>query len=210
MQRGAGRAAGQAWDRTTAAALLRCQLLFNLFQPSTFLETAHAIHYSRWHVCADTRLATIRVDGENVGSTPEGTDHHPTTIMAETDVLNLGRRKETKTAVVTRVYLRTSINGNTIRKVASLANLCKNRWQMYKIFYRSPAPVWESDKTWKEGLHSLPFKVRGGNQDLDCLLQLTQRALWNRYRVFKEEVALRNRPTTKIWEPRFRAPEPLK
>lgn len=78
-------------------------------------------------MCADTRLATIRVDGENVGSTPEGTDHHPTTIMAETDVLNLGRRKETKTAVVTRVYLRTSINGNTIRKVASLANLCKNR-----------------------------------------------------------------------------------
>lgn len=78
-------------------------------------------------MCADTRLATIRVDGENVGSTPEGTDHHPTTIMAETDVLNLGRRKETKTAVVTWVYLRTSINGNTIRKVASLANLCKNR-----------------------------------------------------------------------------------
>lgn len=46
MQRGARRAAGQAWDRTAAAALLRCQLLFNLFQPSTFLETAHAVHYS--------------------------------------------------------------------------------------------------------------------------------------------------------------------
>lgn len=43
-------------------------------------------------MCADTRLATIRVDGENVGSTPEGTDHHPTTIMAETDVLNFWPR----------------------------------------------------------------------------------------------------------------------
>lgn len=66
-------------------------------------------------MCADTRLATIRVDGENVGRAPEGTDHHPTTIIAETDVLNLWRRKETKTAVVTQVYLRTGINGNTNR-----------------------------------------------------------------------------------------------
>lgn len=57
-------------------------------------------------MCADTRLATIRVDRENVGRTPEGTDHHPATIVAETDVLNLGGRKETKTAKVTRVYLR--------------------------------------------------------------------------------------------------------
>lgn len=46
VQRGARRAAGQAWDRTTAAALLRCQLLFNLFQASTLLETAHAIHHT--------------------------------------------------------------------------------------------------------------------------------------------------------------------
>lgn len=69
-------------------------------------------------MCADTRLATIRVYGENVGSTPEGTDHHPATIMAETDVLNLGRRKETKTSEVTQVYLRTGQNVKTKRMLA--------------------------------------------------------------------------------------------
>lgn len=92
MQGWARRAAGETWNRATATSLLRRQFLFNLFQPSTFLETAHAIHYSWWHVSTNTRLATIRVDGENMGSTSEGTDHNPATVMAEADVLNLGTR----------------------------------------------------------------------------------------------------------------------
>lgn len=45
-------------------------------------------------MCSNTRLATIRVDGENVGSPPESTDHDPATIMAEADVLYLEMDRE--------------------------------------------------------------------------------------------------------------------
>jgi hypothetical protein len=43
-------------------------------------------------MCANTGLATIRVDGENMGSTTKSTDHNPATVMAEADILNLEMR----------------------------------------------------------------------------------------------------------------------
>lgn len=92
MQRWSRRAAWETWNRATATSLLRSQFLFNLFQPSTFLETAHTIHDSWRHVCSNTRLATIRVDWKNMGRPPKSTDHNPTTVMAEADVLYLEMR----------------------------------------------------------------------------------------------------------------------
>lgn len=89
MEWWARRTAWQAWNRATASSLFRCQLLLDLFQPRTLLESAHAVHHAGWHVCSDTGLAAVRIDGEDVGSAPQRADHNPATVMAEGDILYL-------------------------------------------------------------------------------------------------------------------------
>lgn len=108
VQRWSGRAAWETRNRATATSLLRCQFLFNLFQPSTFLETAHTIHNSWRHMCSHTRLATIRVDWKNMGRPTKSTDHNPATVMAEADVLYLEMRYGKTETWLKLLTLRTS------------------------------------------------------------------------------------------------------
>lgn len=92
MEGWARRAAWKAWNRAAAPSLLGCQLLLDLLQACTLLEAAHAVHHPRWHVGADTGLASIGIDGEHVGSATECADHHPATVVAEGDILYLENR----------------------------------------------------------------------------------------------------------------------
>lgn len=93
MERWARRTAWQAWNRAAAASLFRRQLLLDLFQPCALLETAHAVHHPWRHVCPDTGLPAIGIDGKNVGSATKSADHHPATVMAEGDILYLENRE---------------------------------------------------------------------------------------------------------------------
>lgn len=85
-------AAWQAWHGAAASSLLRRQLLLDLFQPCALLESAHAVYHPGWHVCSDTGLAAVRIDGKNVGSASKRADHNPAAVMAEGDILHLERR----------------------------------------------------------------------------------------------------------------------
>lgn len=93
MERWARRTAWQAWNRAAAASLFRRQLLLDLFQPCALLETAHAVHHPWRHVCPDTGLPAIGIDGKNVGSATKSADHHPATVVAEGDILYLENRE---------------------------------------------------------------------------------------------------------------------
>lgn len=92
VERWARGAAWQAGHGATASSLLRRQLLLDLLQPRALLEAAHAIDHPWGHVSPDTRLASVGIDGKNMGSASEGADHHPAAVVAEGDILYLENR----------------------------------------------------------------------------------------------------------------------
>lgn len=98
-------AAWEAWNRATASSLLRRQLLLDLFQACTLLESAHAVYHPGWHVCSDTGLAAVRIDRKHVGSASKRADYNPTAVMAEGDILHLeprgGRQEQSHQQAVT-------------------------------------------------------------------------------------------------------------
>lgn len=44
-------------------------------------------------MCAGAGSATVGVDGKDVGGATQCADHHPATVLAETNILDLGKEK---------------------------------------------------------------------------------------------------------------------
>lgn len=58
------------------------------------MEARHPVDHPRGHVCAGAGGTAVGVDREHMSGAAEGADGYPATVLAETHVLDLGRRQD--------------------------------------------------------------------------------------------------------------------